>query len=158
MNLDKIIIKGAKEHNLKNMNLDIPKNKLVVITGVMSRWVVTIGALFLVLCGLIPKIGAIVSSMPMSVLGGGIIIMFGMVAAAGINMLSNVEWSRRNMLILALSLSVGLGLQLVAADTGEIPSAIRYLPETLRILMETGLLPTAFLAVILNIVLPEEIE
>ena len=34
MNLDKIIIKGAKEHNLKNISLEIPKNKLVLITGV----------------------------------------------------------------------------------------------------------------------------
>ena len=71
------------------------------MTGVMSRFVVTIGALFLVLCGLIPKIGAVVASMPMSVLGGGVILMFGMVASAGINMLASVSWSRRNMLILA---------------------------------------------------------
>ena len=124
---------------------------LVSMTGVMSRWVVTIGAIFLVLCGLIPKIGAIVASMPMSVLGGGVILMFGMVASAGINMLSAVSWNRRNMLILALSLSVGLGLQAV-------PNAMQHLPGTMKLLMTSGLLPSAFLAVLLNIILPEEIE
>ena len=124
---------------------------LVSMTGVMSRFVVTIGALFLVLCGLIPKIGAVVASMPMSVLGGGVILMFGMVASAGINMLASVNWSRRNMLILALSLSVGLGLQAV-------PNAMQHAPATLKLLLTSGLLPAAFLAVILNLLLPEEDE
>ena len=124
---------------------------LVSMTGVMSRFVVTIGALFLVLCGLIPKIGAVVASMPMSVLGGGVILMFGMVASAGINMLASVNWSRRNMLILALSLSIGLGLQAV-------PNAMQHAPATLKLLLTSGLLPAAFLAVILNLLLPEEDE
>ena len=124
---------------------------LVSMTGVMSRFVVTIGALFLVLCGLIPKIGAVVASMPMSVLGGGVILMFGMVASAGINMLASVSWSRRNMLILALSLSIGLGLQAV-------PNAMQHAPATLKLLLTSGLLPAAFLAVILNLLLPEEDE
>ena len=122
---------------------------LVSMTGVMSRRVVTIGAIFLILCGLVPKIGAIVASMPMSVLGGGVILMFGMVVSAGINMLASVSWSRRNMLILALSLSIGLGLQAV-------PSAMQHAPATLKLLLTSGLLPAAFLAVILNIVLPDD--
>ena len=122
---------------------------LVSMTGVMSRRVVTIGAIFLILCGLVPKIGAIVASMPMSVLGGGVILMFGMVVSAGINMLASVSWSRRNMLILALSLSIGLGLQAV-------PNAMQHAPATLKLLLTSGLLPAAFLAVILNIVLPDD--
>lgn len=122
---------------------------LISMTGVMSRMVVTLGAVFLVICGLIPKIGAIVASMPISVLGGGVIIMFGMVVSAGINMLSDVKWNRRNMLILAVSLSVGLGLQ-------GVPSALQHVPETLRILLVSGLLPVAFIAVFLNAVLPED--
>ena len=60
---------------------------------------VTIGAIFIA-AGLIPKVGAIISSVPIEVLGGGVIVMFGMVAAAGINMLSQVNWNRRNMMIL----------------------------------------------------------
>ena len=81
---------------------------LISMTGVMSRSVVTIAAVFLVLCGLVPKIGAIVSSMPIAVLGGGVIVMFGMVASAGINMLSSVNWNRRNMMIFAISLLLAL--------------------------------------------------
>jgi len=122
---------------------------LISMTGVMSRMVVTIGAVFLVVAGLIPKIGAIVASMPIAVLGGGVIVMFGMVVSAGINMLADVKWSRRNMLILAVALSVGLGLQAV-------PTALQHLPDTLRMLLASGLLPVAFIAVILNKFLPEE--
>ena len=64
------------------------------MTGIMSRHVVTIGAIFLVICGLIPKIGAVIASMPLPVLGGGVIVMFGMVAAARLNVLSEVTLNR----------------------------------------------------------------
>ncbi len=123
---------------------------LIAMTGVMSRHVVTIGAIFLIVAGLIPKIGAVISSVPIEVLGGGVIVMFGMVAAAGINMLSDVHWNRRNMVIFAISLSVGLGLQLV-------PDALQHMPSTAKVLLTSGLLPAAFLAIILNLVLPEEL-
>jgi NCS2 family nucleobase:cation symporter-2 len=124
---------------------------LISMTGVMSRHVVTIGAIFLIVCGLVPKFGAIVSTVPINVLGGGVIVMFGMVCAAGVNMLSDVAWNRRNMVIFAVSLSVGLGLQLE-------PTALQHLPKTLQILLTSGLLPAAGLSIILNLVLPEEIE
>jgi xanthine permease len=124
---------------------------LISMTGVMSRHVVTYGAIFLIICGLIPKIGAIISTVPIAVLGGGVIVMFGMVAAAGINMLSSVSWNRRNMVIFAISISVGLGLQLE-------PGALQHLPKTAQILMTSGLLPSAFLAIVLNLVLPEELD
>ena len=99
---------------------------LISMTGVMSRHVVTYGAIFLIICGLIPKFGAVVSTVPINVLGGGVIVMFGMVAAAGVNMLSDVKWNRRNMVIFALSLSVGLGLQLE-------PGALQHLGKTAQI-------------------------
>ncbi len=124
---------------------------LISMTGVMSRHVVTIGAIFLIVCGLVPKFGAIVSTVPINVLGGGVIVMFGMVCAAGVNMLSDVSWNRRNMVIFAVSLSVGLGLQLE-------PTALQHLPKTLQILLTSGLLPAAGLSIILNLVLPEEID
>ena len=124
---------------------------LVAMTGVMSRWVVTIGAVFLIIAGLVPKVGAVISTIPIEVLGGGVIMMFGMVASAGISMLSDVNWNRRNMLIFAISLAIGLGLQLE-------PKALQYLPETAKILMTSGLLPSAFIAIILNLVLPEELD
>lgn len=124
---------------------------LISITGVMSRHVVTYGAIFLIICGLVPKVGAIVSTVPIHVLGGGVIVMFGMVAAAGINMLSEVTWNRRNMVIFAVALSVGLGLQLE-------PGALQHLPKTLQILLTSGLLPSALIAVVLNLLLPEELD
>ncbi len=122
---------------------------LISMTGVMSRHVVTFGAIFLIICGLIPKFGAIVATVPINVLGGGVIVMFGMVAAAGVNMLSDVKWNRRNMVIFALSLSVGLGLQLE-------PGALQHLPKTAQILLTSGLLPAAIIAIVLNLVIPVE--
>tara|TARA_B100002051_G_scaffold199189_1_gene189054 strand:+ start:724 stop:2094 length:1371 start_codon:yes stop_codon:yes gene_type:complete len=122
---------------------------LIAMTRVMSRHVVTIGAIFLIAAGLVPKVGAIIASVPIEVLGGGVIVMFGMVAAAGVNMLSEVNWNRRNMMIFAISLSVGLGLQLV-------PGALQHLDGTAKVLLTSGLLPAAFLAIILNLILPEE--
>ena len=124
---------------------------LISMTGVMSRHVVTIGAVFLILCGLVPKIGAAVATVPINVLGGGVVVMFGMVCAAGVNMLSEVNWNRRNMVIFAVSLSVGLGLQLE-------PSALQHLPVTLGILLTSGLLPAATLSIVLNLLLPQDLD
>ncbi|MFK7860595.1 MAG: 2-oxo-4-hydroxy-4-carboxy-5-ureidoimidazoline decarboxylase [Granulosicoccus sp.] len=120
---------------------------LISMTGLMSRHVVTLGALFLILCGLVPKVGAAIQTMPIAVLGGGVIVMFGMVAAAGVNMLADVDWNRRNMMIFGIALSLGLGLQLE-------PGALQHLPDTAKVLMTSGLLPAAMIAIILNVVLP----
>ncbi len=124
---------------------------LVAMTGIMSRHVVTIGAIFLIICGFIPKIGAVINTVPINVLGGGVIVMFGMVCASGVNMLSDVTWNRRNMVIFAISLAIGLGLQLE-------PSALQHMPATAKILLTSGLLPAAGLAIILNLVLPEDLD
>ena len=122
---------------------------IVVMTGIMSRHVVTIAGIIMIICGLIPKIGAVISSMPLPVLGGGVIVMFGMVAAAGMNMLSTVSMNRRNMIIISVSLAVGLGLNLV-------PSAVQHLPGIWKTLATSAVAPTALLAVIMNLVLPED--
>ena len=124
---------------------------LIAMTGIMSRFVVTIGALFLIVAGVIPKIGAIIATIPIEVLGGGVIVMFGMVASAGVNMLADVTWNKRNMLIFGLSLSIGFGLQLE-------PSALQHLPQTLKVLLSSGILPAAFLAITLNMILPDDQE
>ncbi|NKC12996.1 MAG: purine permease [Gammaproteobacteria bacterium] len=123
---------------------------LVAITGVMSRHVVTFGAIFLIIAGFVPKVGAFVSTIPIEVLGGGVIVMFGMVVAAGVNMLSDVTWNRRNMVIFAISISIGLGLQLE-------PGALQHLPATAKVLLSSGLLPAAFIAIALNLLLPDEL-
>jgi xanthine permease len=128
---------------------------IVGLTGVMSRHVVTISAIILIACGFIPKIGAVFANMPLPVLGGGVIVMFGMVAAAGMNMLSEIKMNRRNMVIISVSLAVGLGLNLV-------PSAVQWIDgsketqNTLEILFTSAVAPTAIIAVVLNLILPQE--
>jgi NCS2 family nucleobase:cation symporter-2 len=73
------------------------------------------------------------------------------VAAAGVNMLSDVNWNRRNMVVFAVLVSVGRGLQLV-------PDALQHLLGTLRILLTSGLQPAAAIAIILNLALPDDLE
>ncbi|MDX2482220.1 MAG: nucleobase:cation symporter-2 family protein [Pseudodonghicola sp.] len=132
---------------------------LIAMTGVMSRHVVTIGAIFLIICGLIPKVGGVIRTIPIEVLGGGVIVMFGMVVAAGISMLSDVDWNRRNMVIFAVALSVGLGLQLEVMNVAPgAPNALQHLPDTLRILGSSGILPAALIAIVLNLVLPAHLS
>ncbi len=123
---------------------------LIAITGVMSRRVVTTGAVFLILCGLAPKIGALVTTIPIEVLGGGVIVMFGMVASAAISILSAVVWTQRTMMIFGVALSLGIGLELE-------PGAVSHVPETLRILLTSGVLPAAVIAVVLNLAVPGRI-
>ncbi|WP_028584942.1 uracil-xanthine permease family protein [Desulfogranum mediterraneum] len=123
---------------------------LISMTGVMSRHVVTLGAIFLLIAGLVPKVGAVIAAMPISVLGGGVIVMFGMVVSAGITMLSEVKWNRRNMVILAVSLSIGIGLQAV-------PQALQHVPGTMKILLTSGILPASILAIGLNYLLPHDL-
>lgn len=122
---------------------------LIAMTRVMSRHVATIGAIFLIICGFIPKVGAVISTIPIEVLGGGVILMFGMVASSGVKMLADVDWTSRNMVIFAISLSLGFGLMLE-------PGALQHMPSTAKALLSTGLLPAAFLAIFLNLVVPDE--
>ena len=131
---------------------------LIAMTGIMSRHVVTIGAIFLIVAGLIPKVGAVIRTIPIEVLGGGVIVMFGMVVAAGVSMLSDVKWDRRNMVIFAIAISMGLGFQLEAMNLAPgAPNALQQLPDSLRILGASGILPAALIAIILNLILPEHL-
>ena len=122
---------------------------LIAMTRVMSRHVATIGAIFLIICGFIPKVGAIISTIPIEVLGGGVILMFGMVVSSGIKMLGDVDWTSRNMVIFAISLSIGFGLMLE-------PGALQHMPETIKVLMVSGLLPAAIIAIVLNLIVPDK--
>lgn len=124
---------------------------LIAFTGVMSRHVVTIGAVFLILFGLCPKLGAVVSSMPNAVLGGASIIMFGIVAAAGIKLISQVHLGRRNMLIIGVCLTAGVGFPLV-------PNFTAHFHPDVAIILRSGLVPAAALALLLDWLLPTEKE
>ena len=125
---------------------------IIGMTGVMSRHVVTIAGVIMIVCGLVPKIGALIASMPLPVLGGGVIVMFGMVAAAGLNVLAEEKMTRRTMIIIiAVSLEFGLGLNLV-------PTAVQYLPGVVKTLAISAVAPTALMAIVLNLVLPQEMD
>ena len=125
---------------------------LVAFTGVVSRHVGTVAGVILVLMGLFPKLGGIIAAMPESVIGGAAIIMFGMIASAGIKLVSKSEMSQRNMLILALSLSFGIGMSLL-------PDFVKNIPDfgiSLKLLLTTGLIPAGLLAFVLNAVMAKK--
>ncbi len=125
---------------------------LVAFTGVISRHVGTVAGIILILLGLFPKLGGIIAAMPDSVIGGAAIIMFGLIAGAGIKLISKTEMSQRNILILALSLSFGIGLY-------AFPEFVAHIPDfgiKLKLLLTTGLIPAGLLAFILNATLPKK--
>jgi uric acid transporter len=119
---------------------------LVGVTGVKSRWVCVAGGLVMIGLGLLPKMAALVESVPTFVLGGAGLVMFGMVAATGIRILSTVEFkgNRHNLYIVALSIGFGL-IPLVA------PRWSQQMPHALHPLLESGILLAALSAVALNI-------
>ena len=125
---------------------------LVAFTGVVSRHVGTIAGIVLVLMGLFPKVGGIIAAMPESVIGGAAIIMFGMIVAAGIKLISRAEMDQRNLLILALSLSFGIGMSLL-------PDFVKNIPDfgiSLKLLLTTGLIPAGLLAFVLNAIMAKK--
>jgi xanthine permease XanP len=124
-------------------------NGVIQLTGVASRYVAFFIAGLLVLLGLFPMIGAVLQLMPKPVLGGAELVMFGTVAVAGIKILAEAGLHRRNMLIVAISLGMGLG---VAA----VPEVLRELPMALHNIFESPITVGALCAIVLNIFLPEE--
>jgi xanthine permease len=120
---------------------------LVALTGVASRYVVAIGGGFLVIAGLFPKVGAFVTTIPNAVLGGAVIIMFGMIAAAGIKMLSLVDLNKRNMIIIGVSVAVAIGVR------GQ-PALYERASSGVEAMLESGLIPGAIVAILLNLILP----
>ncbi|WP_425261424.1 nucleobase:cation symporter-2 family protein [Rubrivivax sp. RP6-9] len=119
---------------------------LVGVTGVRSRWVCVAGGVIMIVLGLLPKMAAFVESIPTLVLGGAGLVMFGMVAATGIRILSTVDYkgNRHNLYIVALSIGFGL-IPLVA------PRWTQQMAHGLHPLLESGILLTAVAAVLLNI-------
>ena len=119
---------------------------LVGVTGVKSRWVCVAGGIIMVVLGMLPKMAAFVEAIPQFVLGGAGLVMFGMVAATGIRILSTVDYkgNRNNLYIVALSIGFGL-IPLVA------PRWTQQMAHSLHPLLESGILLTAVAAVVLNI-------
>ncbi|GAA4026926.1 nucleobase:cation symporter-2 family protein [Actimicrobium antarcticum] len=119
---------------------------LVAVTGVKSRWVCVTGGIIMIVLGLLPKMAALVESIPQFVLGGAGLVMFGMVAATGIRILSSVDYkgNRFNLYIVALSIGFGL-IPLVA------PHWAQQMSHSLHPLLESGILLTAISSVVLNL-------
>jgi uric acid transporter len=119
---------------------------LVGVTGVRSRFVCAAGGIILLAMGLVPKLGALVEAVPLFVLGGAGIVMFGMVAATGIRILSGVDYqsSRNNLYVVAISIGFGM-IPLVA------PTFFAKMPSQLGPILNSGILLTAITAVALNL-------
>jgi NCS2 family nucleobase:cation symporter-2 len=119
---------------------------LVGVTGVRSRWVCVAAGVIMIVLGLLPKMGALVESVPQFVLGGAGLVMFGMVAATGIRILSGVDFkgNRHNLHIVAISIGAGM-IPLVA------PRWMQQMPHGLHSLLESGILLTSITAVLLNL-------
>ena len=119
---------------------------LVGVTGVRSRYVCVAGGIIMLVLGMLPKMAAFVESIPVFVLGGAGLVMFGMVAATGIRILSTVDYkhNRNNLYIVALSIGFGL-IPLVA------PRWTQHMAHSLHPLLESGILLTAVAAVALNV-------
>ena len=119
---------------------------LVAVTGVKSRFVCVAGGLILLALGLLPKMAALVESLPTVVLGGAGLVMFGMVAATGIRILAGVDFknNRFNALIVAISIGIGM-IPLIA------PNFKQWMPHGLHPLIESGILLASISAVLLNL-------
>ena len=120
---------------------------LVGVTGIRSRFVCVAGGAIMIVLGLIPKMGALVEALPTVVLGGAGLVMFGMVAATGIRILSRVDFAtdRNNLFIVAISIGFGM-IPLVA------PNFHIWLPHAIAPLIDSGILLGAIAAVVLNVV------
>ena len=123
---------------------------LVTMTKIVNRFALATGAIFLILCGLCPKLAALVSIMPQSVLGGAAVMMFSSIVISGIQLITKNPLTARNLSIVSVALGVGYGM---GANTGILANA----PQFIQLIFGgSGIVPAAMVAILLNIVLPKE--
>ena len=123
---------------------------LVTMTKIVNRTALACGAVFLVLCGLLPKLAAIVSIMPQSVLGGAAVIMFSSIVMSGIQLITREPLTARSMSIVSVALGLGYGL---GANSGVLAG----LPQWVQLIFGgSGIVPAAFVAILMNLLLPKE--
>jgi NCS2 family nucleobase:cation symporter-2 len=118
---------------------------LVGVTGVRSRWVTVAGGVIMLILGLLPKMSALVEAIPLVVLGGAGLVMFGMVAATGARILTSVDFKNNRYNLFVVAISVGFGMIPLVA-----PNFFKHLPHELHPLLESGILLAAIVAVALN--------
>ena len=123
---------------------------LVSMTKIVNRFALSTGAVFLILCGLCPKLGAIVSIMPQSVLGGAAVMMFSSIVISGIQLITKEPLTARNLSIVSVALGVGYGMGANSSILNQAPQAVQL------IFGGSGIVPAALVAIVLNILLPKE--
>ena len=125
---------------------------LAAMSGVVNRFTIAMGAIIMIIGGIFPSIGYVLTTIPQAVLGGCTIMMFGSILFAGFGMMARTGFSQRNMVIVSLSLSVGLGF---TSATG----MFNIFPEIVRTVFADNCVAVVFLlAVILNLVLPKNMD
>lgn len=122
---------------------------IIPLTKVASRYVAMMAGILLVILGLLPKFAALINIMPQPVLGGVGIVMFGTVAAAGIQTLSSVKLTNKNLLVIATSIGLGLGVTFR-------PEILSSLPEWMTMIFSSGISTGTIVALVLNIILKEK--
>ena len=123
---------------------------LVAMTKVVNRGALATGAVFLILCGLIPKLGALVSIMPQAVLGGAAAMMFSSIVVSGIQLITKEKMTPRTLTIVSVALGVGYGM-------GANSSILAHTPQAIQLICgESGIVPAAFVAIVLNLLLPKD--
>jgi uric acid transporter len=119
---------------------------LVGVTGIRSRWVTATGGGIMIALGLLPKMSALVEALPQVVLGGAGLVMFGMVAATGARILTNVDFKTNRFNLFVVAISIGFGMIPLVA-----PNFFTYTPLALHPLLESGILLAAIVSVALNL-------
>lgn len=125
---------------------------IVALTKVCSRYVIMVGAVILFIAGLCPKVGAVLSTIPNCVIGGGTVVVFAMIATSGMKLLAKAGFSNRNCLIIGVSLAFGLGTQFCKGASAQFPAGISAMLE------ENSVILTSLLAILLNLVFPKDPE
>ena len=123
---------------------------LVAMTKVVNRGALATGAIFLMLCGLIPKLGALISIMPQAVLGGAAVMMFSSIVVSGIQLITKEKMTPRTLTIVSVALGVGYGMGANAKNLANTPQFVQL------ICGESGIVPAAFVAILLNCLLPRD--
>lgn len=125
---------------------------LVAMTKIVNRFTLLMGAIIMVLAGLFPAFGAILATLPEPVLGGCTLIMFGSIVVSGLHMIARCGYNQRNLLIVALSLSIGIGFT-------QVPAIFAIFPNIIKNVFAENCVAVVFLtAVILNLILPKSME
>ncbi|MBS0317387.1 MAG: purine permease [Proteobacteria bacterium] len=119
---------------------------LVAVTGVKSRWVCVMGGVIMIVLGALPKLSAIIAAIPQFVLGGAGLVMFGMVAATGIRILSTVDYKDNRFNLYIVALAIGFGLIPTVA-----PHWSQQMWPALTPILHSGILLTSIVAVVLNL-------